>query len=129
GFRLVRLDMEMAVVVGIAVCRPIRGQRVEVDIIAVTAARGMQIVQEALSYGVAQYIIKPFAFPVFKSELEAYSSFRNRLGGDSNDGVATEAEVDQAVAALRAHAAAAPGTGVPDAVQPAGKRQSSADAR
>ena len=102
---------------GIQVCRAIRGQRVDVDIIAVTAARDMQIVQEALSYGVAQYIIKPFTFPVFKSKLEAYSSFRNRLGGDSNDGEVTQTEVDKAISALRTHTVAATAKGVPDAVQ------------
>src|SRR5699024_2954292 len=106
GIHLVLLDMNLPDGHGIQVCRAIRGQRVDVDIIAVTAARDMQIVQEALSYGVAQYVIKPFTFPVFKSKLEAYSSFRNRLGGDSNDGEVTQTELDKAISALRTHTAA-----------------------
>ena len=117
GIHLVLLDMNLPDGHGLQVCRAIRGQRVDVDIIAVTAARDMQIVQEALSYGVAQYIIKPFTFPVFKSKLEAYSSFRNRLGGDSNDGEVTQTEVDKAISALRTHTVAATAKGVPDAVQ------------
>jgi len=114
GIHLVLLDMNLPDGHGIQVCRAIRGQRVDVDIIAVTAARDMQIVQEALSYGVAQYIIKPFTFPVFKSKLEAYSSFRNRLGGDSNDGEVTQTEVDKAISALRTHTVAATAKGVPE---------------
>ncbi|RAF05179.1 regulator, partial [Burkholderia multivorans] len=100
---LVLLDMNLVDGHGLQVCRAIRGQRVDVDIIAVTAARDMQIVQEALSYGVAQYIIKPFTFPVFKSKLEAYSSYRFRLGADCPEGEVTQNEVDTAIAALRTH--------------------------
>lgn len=66
GIHLVLLDMNLPDGHGIQVCRAIRGQRVDVDIIAVTAARDMQIVQEALSYGVAQYIIKPFTFSTLR---------------------------------------------------------------
>lgn len=114
---LVLLDMNLPDGHGLQVCRAIRGHRVDVDIIAVTAARDMQIVQEALSYGVAQYIIKPFTFPVFKSKLEAYSSFRNSLGGDSTEGEVTQTDVDTAIAALRTHTVTATAKGVPDAVQ------------
>ncbi|SMX83544.1 Response regulator of citrate/malate metabolism [Brevibacterium sp. 239c] len=114
---LVLLDMNLPDGHGLQVCRAIRGHRVDVDIIAVTAARDMQIVQEALSYGVAQYIIKPFTFPVFKSKLEAYSSFRDSLGGDSSEGEVTQTDVDTAIAALRTHTVAATAKGVPDAVQ------------
>ena len=117
GIDLVLLDMNLPDGHGLQVCRAIRGHRVDVDIIAVTAARDMQIVQEALSYGVAQYIIKPFTFPVFKSKLEAYSSFRNSLGGDSTEGEVTQTDVDTAIAALRTHTVSATAKGVPDAVQ------------
>ena len=117
GIDLVLLDMNLPDGHGLQVCRAIRGHRVDVDIIAVTAARDMQIVQEALSYGVAQYIIKPFTFPVFKSKLEAYSSFRDSLGGDSTEGEVTQTEVDTAIAALRTHTVSATAKGVPDAVQ------------
>ncbi|MDN5806498.1 response regulator [Brevibacterium sp.] len=114
---LVLLDMNLPDGHGLQVCRAIRGHRVDVDIIAVTAARDMQIVQEALSYGVAQYIIKPFTFPVFRSKLEAYSSFRNSLGGDSTEGEVTQTDVDTAIAALRTHTVTATAKGVPNAVQ------------
>lgn len=117
GISLVLLDMNLPDGHGLQVCRAIRGHRVDVDIIAVTAARDMQIVQEALSYGVAQYIIKPFTFPVFKSKLEAYSSFRNSLGGDSAEGEVTQTDVDTAIAALRTHTVTATAKGVPNAVQ------------
>ncbi|MGO2861475.1 MAG: response regulator [Brevibacterium sp.] len=119
GIHLVLLDMNLPDGHGIQVCRAIRGQRVDVDIIAVTAARDMQIVQQALSYGVAQYIIKPFTFPVFKSKLEAYSSFRDSLGAgaDGGEGEVTQNEVDTAIAALRTHTVTATPKGVPDAVQ------------
>ncbi|WP_181778600.1 MULTISPECIES: response regulator [Brevibacterium] len=117
GIGLVLLDMNLPDGHGLQVCRAIRAHRVDVDIIAVTAARDMQIVQEALSYGVAQYIIKPFTFPVFKSKLDAYSSFRNSLGTDSGEGEVTQTDVDTAIAALRTQTVTATAKGVPDAVQ------------
>src|SRR5699024_9898277 len=117
GIHLVLLDMNLPDGHGIQVCRAIRGQRVDVDIIAVTAASDVQIGKEAMTYGGDQYIINHYTCPVFKPKLEAYSSFRNRLGGDSNDGEVTQTEVDKAISALRSHTVAATAKGVPDAVQ------------
>src|SRR5699024_2631072 len=51
----------------------------------------------------------------------ACSSFRKRLGGDSNDGEVTQTEVDKAISALRTHTVAATAKGGPDAVQTEGR--------
>ena len=116
GIHLVLLDMNLPDGHGLQVCRAIRGQRVDVDIIAVTAARDMQIVQEALSYGVAQYLIKPFTFPSSdpnSRHIRPSATARRAL----NDGEVTQTEVDKAISALRTHTVAATAKGVPDAVQ------------
>ena len=82
-----------------------------------TAARDMQVVQEALSLGVVQYIIKPFTFPVFKSKLEAYLGYRATLAADCDGAEMTQTEVDAALAALGAAPAKTAPKGVPEAVQ------------
>ncbi|HLR57722.1 MAG TPA: response regulator [Beutenbergiaceae bacterium] len=115
---LVLLDMNLPDGHGLMLVRSLRARKVPVDVIAVTAARDMQVVQEALSLGVVHYILKPFTFPVFKTKLEAFRSFRASLGADaSGDGQITQSQVDAAVDGLRAGTGPQRAKGVPDAVQ------------
>ena len=114
---LVLLDMNLPDGHGLQLLRAIRGKHIPVDVVAVTAARDMQVVQEALSLGVVQYIIKPFTFPVFKSKLEAYLGYRATLAADCDGAEMTQTEVDAALAALGAAPAKTAPKGVPEAVQ------------
>lgn len=115
---LVLLDMNLPDGHGLMLVRNLRARKVPVDVIAVTAARDMQVVQEALSLGVVHYILKPFTFPVFKTKLEAFRGFRLSLDAEQGgDGQITQSQVDAAVDGLRAGSGPQRAKGVPDAVQ------------
>ncbi|PVE73692.1 response regulator, partial [Microbacterium testaceum] len=63
---LVLLDMTMPDGGGLDVARRVRAMGSGVDIIAVTAVRDAATVRAAVSTGVVQYLIKPFAFAAFR---------------------------------------------------------------
>lgn len=76
---LVLLDMNLGDGHGIQLLRAFRTHRVNVDAIAVTASREFNVVHNAKSLGVFQYIVKPFTFPVFQAKLAAYVEYRRSL--------------------------------------------------
>ena len=76
---LVLLDMNLGDRHGIQLLRAFRTHRVNVDAIAVTASREFNVVHNAKSLGVFQYIVKPFTFPVFQAKLAAYVEYRRSL--------------------------------------------------
>lgn len=117
GIRLVLLDMNLPDGHGLQLLRAIRGKHIPVDVMAVTAARDLQVVQNALSLGVVQYIIKPFTFPVFKAKLAAFLTYRSSLSARAETAEMTQTEVDAALAALRASATQAAPKGVPEGVR------------
>ena len=99
---LLLLDVGLPDGNGLDLARRLRQSRIDVDIIAVTAVRDRASVQAAVAVGAAHYLIKPFGFAAFRDKLEQYSRYRARLG--SAVGIATQAEVDELLAALRAPA-------------------------
>ncbi|WP_295824041.1 response regulator [uncultured Microbacterium sp.] len=96
---LVLLDMTMPDGSGLDVARRLRATGSRVDIIAVTAVRDAATVRAAVSIGVVQYLIKPFAFAAFRERLEAYRSYVEGL--DRAAGDATQSEVDALLGSLR----------------------------
>jgi response regulator of citrate/malate metabolism len=95
---LILLDFYLPDRSGLDVCRSLRASGAPVDIIAVTSARELAVVRSAVAFGVAQYLLKPFTFALFKEKLDAYAEYRRRTGGGEE--VVDQDHVDQALAAL-----------------------------
>lgn len=49
------------------------------DFILITAARDIESVRAAIQLGAIYYLVKPFAFPALREQLEAYQHWRLRL--------------------------------------------------
>ncbi|MYS85501.1 response regulator [Embleya scabrispora] len=99
---LVLLDLYLPDLHGLDVCRTMRGQGHDADVIAVTSARDLRLVRSAVSLGVVQYLLKPFSFAAFRERLDGYAEYRRHIGEAGTAPTATgQREVDQAFAALR----------------------------
>ncbi len=99
GIDLILLDMTMPDGTGLDVLRHIRAHASDVDVIAVTAVRDAEVVRQMASLGVAQYLVKPFAFGVFRERLEQYREFRRKARDSA--GQATQSEIDALLGAMR----------------------------
>lgn len=66
---LVLLDVYLPKENGISFLKWIRSQEIDIDIILITADKSLDRIQEALRYGVVDYLIKPFSFDRFKDSL------------------------------------------------------------
>ncbi len=96
---LVLLDMNLPDRHGLEVIRVMRSERHPADIIAVTSARELDTLRAAISQGVVQYLLKPFAFAALRDRLERYASYRRSVTAST---VASgQPDVDELVGALR----------------------------
>lgn len=96
---LVLLDVTMPDGTGLDVLRHVRARGAAVDVIAITGVRDAEVVRQMVSLGVAQYLVKPFAFAVFRERLEQYREFRRRAAQTA--GMPTQSEIDALLGALR----------------------------
>jgi response regulator of citrate/malate metabolism len=99
GIDLVLLDMNLPDMHGLDVIRAMRAGGHGADVIAVTSARDLAVVRSAVSGGIVQYLLKPFAFAAFRAKLERYREYREQGAGDGV--VAGQHEVDRMLATLR----------------------------
>ena len=77
---LVLLDIYLPDENGIELMRTLRssvGSRV--DIIAITSAKDVDVLRDAMRLGVVHYIVKPFTYVTFRERLESYAEARRRL--------------------------------------------------
>ncbi len=88
---IILLDVYIPDVEGLDLLWEIRNAYHQIDIIAVTAAKEVAIIQEALRGGVFDYIVKPFDHMRFKQTLKRYQEFRQHL--DANKELSQE-EID-----------------------------------
>jgi response regulator of citrate/malate metabolism len=95
---LVLLDMHLPDLHGLDVVRAMRTAGNRADVIAVTSARDLEVVRPAVSQGVVQYLLKPFAFAALRDKLVHYAAYREQLEGDVASG---QHEVDRVLATLR----------------------------
>lgn len=95
---LVLLDVTMPDGTGLDVLRHLRARAAAVDVIAVTGVRDAEVVRQMAALGVAQYLVKPFTFRVFRERLEQYRAFRQTT--ERTSGEATQAEIDSMLGAM-----------------------------
>jgi response regulator of citrate/malate metabolism len=76
---LVLLDIYLPDENGIDLMRKLRAGASPVDVIAITSAKDVEVLREAMHLGVVHYIVKPFTFVTFRERLERYAEARRRL--------------------------------------------------
>ncbi|MDE3024910.1 MAG: response regulator [Acidobacteriota bacterium] len=77
---LVLLDIYLPDENGIELMRSLRaGASPPVDVIAITSAKDVDVLRDAMHLGVVHYIVKPFTFVTFRERLESYAEARRRL--------------------------------------------------
>jgi response regulator of citrate/malate metabolism len=96
---LVLLDLHLPDRNGLEVVRAMRAAGSSTDVLAVTSARDIAMVRQALSLGVTQYLLKPFTFAALRQKLDRYARFRRELLA-AGDGAAQH-EIDRVLATLR----------------------------
>jgi len=105
------LDVNLPDISGIELCRTLRAHGNAVDVIAVTSARDLSTVRAAVSLGVVQYLLKPFAFASFQDKLQAYAEYRRRSAQAPRQ--LAQTDVDRALAALHESPAQSPARALP----------------
>jgi len=95
---LVMLDIYLPDMHGLDVVRAMRSAGHSADVIAVTRARDLAVVQGAVTYGIVHYLVKPFTFSTVRDKLERYQAYRNQVAGSER--VAAQHEVDHLLASL-----------------------------
>lgn len=92
GVDLVLLDVRLPDESGLAVCRSLRAAGSTVGVIAITSVRDLDVVRTAMSFGVSQYILKPFTFDTLRSKLLGYAQAQSDLASAE---VRRQADVDR----------------------------------
>ena len=98
GIDLVLLDVQLPDTSGLEVLRRMRAAGRTADVIMVTRARDTAVVRAAISFGAAQYLVKPFTFRSVRAKLESYLDYRARLRAGP---VVAQGDVDGLVDTLR----------------------------
>jgi two-component system, CitB family, response regulator len=93
---LLLLDVYFPDMNGLELLRELKLQSKQTDVIMITATKEIEKVQEAISIGVFDYIIKPLVFERFKQSLLRYQDYHEKLFqlGKGNH-VVTQQQVDK----------------------------------
>ena len=111
GLDLVLLDIYLPDMSGLEVLRRLRAGGHTVDVIATTRARDLSVVQAAVSFGVTQYLVKPFTSGAVRQKLERHAAYRASL--TATGPAVAQGEIDSLFGALRGTAEA---TGLPKGI-------------
>lgn len=96
---LVLLDLGLPDRSGIDVCRAMHTLSGAPDVIAITSARDLDVVRDAVASGVLLYLLKPFTFAAFRDKLQRYADYRAAL--PVGEVAVSQRDVDRAMARLR----------------------------
>lgn len=89
---LLLLDVFMPGETGLSLLRQIREGKKDIDALLITAASDVERIQEALRYGVVDYLIKPFEFERFEQALKSY---QEKWGYLTNQTTINQQDLDQ----------------------------------
>jgi response regulator of citrate/malate metabolism len=96
---LVLLDIYLPDENGIELMRELRAaDAARVDVIAITSAKDVDVLQAAMRLGVVHYIVKPFTFKTLRERLESYAAARQSLEGMRH---ADQRDIDRLYGLLR----------------------------
>jgi response regulator of citrate/malate metabolism len=95
---LVLLDIYLPDENGIELMRRLRASDSRVDVIAITSAKDVDVLRDAMQLGVVHYIVKPFTFTTFRDRLETYATARQRLADMKH---AEQRDIDRLYGLLR----------------------------
>lgn len=96
---LVLLDVYLPDMSGVEVLRRLRATaHAHVDVIAITSAKDVAVLREAMQLGVVHYIVKPFTFTTLRERLETYATLKKHLD-DLQE--AAQPEIDRLFRLLR----------------------------
>jgi response regulator of citrate/malate metabolism len=96
---LVLLDLNLPDKHGLEVARALRAAGSGTDVLAVTSARDIAMVRQAVALGVTHYLLKPFTFAAFRDKLDRYARYRAQV--QETGEVAAQHEIDRVFATLR----------------------------
>ncbi|NKQ56596.1 response regulator [Amycolatopsis sp. K13G38] len=103
--QLVVLDIYLPDEDGLSVLKGLKAQDQHgPDCIVITASRDLSTVRTAMRLGAVYYLVKPFGFPQFRTQLEAYRRWREQA---FRPGEADQHTVDALFGMLRGPAASA----------------------
>lgn len=91
---LVLLDVRLPDESGLSICQFLRAGGSTVGVVAITSVRDLDVVRSAMSFGVSQYILKPFTFETLRSRLDHFARARSGLVGAQ---VHRQADVDRLI--------------------------------
>ncbi|BCJ48751.1 transcriptional regulatory protein [Actinoplanes sp. NBRC 14428] len=97
---LVLLDLNLPDKHGLEIARALRAAGSGTDVLAVTSARDITMVRQAVALGVTHYLLKPFTFAAFRDKLDRYARYRSQFLGAVE--VAAQHEIDRVISTLRA---------------------------
>lgn len=94
---LLLLDVYFPDMNGLDLLREVKQQEKQMDVIMITATKELDKVQEAISIGVFDFIIKPVIFERFKQALKRYQEYHSKLLDLKKENLhgLTQAQVDQ----------------------------------
>ncbi|MGC5616530.1 response regulator [Georgenia sp. Z1491] len=95
---LVLLDLNLPDGHGLDIARALRAGGHPADVMAITAAREIELVRAAVSLGGVGYLLKPFTFADLRDRLEAYRRYREGLAAAD---AASQSGVDSVFRELR----------------------------
>jgi response regulator of citrate/malate metabolism len=95
---LVLLDIYLPDENGIELMRRLRASDSRVDVIAITSAKDVDVLRDAMQLGVVHYIVKPFTFTTFRDRIETYAAAWQRLADMKH---AEQRDIDRLYGLLR----------------------------